>query len=247
MSSRLKIVGGRSATAFEFPWMVALVYEDEVICGGSLITDRHILTAAHCVISLPAKGKDKLKVYLRVFDKNNLDEAVMRNVTKIIIHPGYNTYTSENDIAIIKLSKKLQFTLEIHPVCLPCHNLNISGENVTVAGWGATTEDGDTSNTLQKVMLPIVDYHQCYEALSNYAFITLVPSMLCAGIREGGKDSCQGDSGGPLLWYGNGVWHQVGVVSWGEGCARANSYGVYTRITAFLHWINKHTKQKKDC
>jgi len=247
LANRNKIVGGRSATNNEFPWMAALVYEDVIICGGSVINDRYVLTAAHCVVSLTGKKRRKLRVYVKLFDKREMNSALYRRTKSVHLHPAYNVYTSENDMALLKLNKKVPFSAQLQPICLPCPDVNLTaGENVTVIGWGAVSESGETTETLQKVILPIVDYSECYRALSSYAFITLSPSMLCAGLLNGGQDSCQGDSGGPLVWKRNGVWTQVGVVSWGEGCARPNSYGVYSRLTAFIHWISQVTSDA-DC
>lgn len=141
LANRNKIVGGRSATNNEFPWMAALVYEDVIICGGSVINDRYVLTAAHCVVSLTGKKRRKLRVYVKLFDKREMNSALYRRTKSVHLHPAYNVYTSENDMALLKLNKKVPFSAQLQPICLPCPDVNLTaGENVTVIGWGAVSE-----------------------------------------------------------------------------------------------------------
>jgi len=108
-------------------------------------------------------------------------------------------------------------------------------DKATVIGWGRTMEGGDTSAVLRQVEIPIVSNETCQQSYPN----GITSNMMCAGREEGGRDSCQGDSGGPLMVRGSGQdWRQAGVVSFGIGCARPNFYGVYTRISQYLFWID---------
>ena len=112
------------------------------------------------------------------------------------------------------------------------------GQPLEVTGWGAMSEGGEGSRMLQKVEVPHVDTAVCDAEESYKGKITA--GMLCAGYAKGAKDACQGDSGGPLVWHKAGAGNfLVGVVSWGEGCARESKYGVYTRVTAYADWIDQ--------
>lgn len=115
----------------------------------------------------------------------------------------------------------------------------LSGKvNLTTAGWGRTSEGGSSSDALLKVEVPFVSANKCSASYPNQ----ITDRMICAGFDEGGKDSCQGDSGGPLV-KGNGSSRVlVGVVSWGEGCARPGKYGVYSKVSSVIDWINSVTK-----
>ena len=105
-------------------------------------------------------------------------------------------------------------------------------------GWGLTAENGLTSTHLREVTVPVVTNAVCSAGYASDG-ITIADTMLCAGSAQGGKDSCQGDSGGPIaIKDTNGTWKQIGVVSFGIGCARPNKYGVYTRVSEFIDWIN---------
>jgi hypothetical protein len=149
-------------------------------------------------------------------------------------HPGYNRNTLENDIAIVHLTRPMTQGVPIVPAK---HNdLASPGSQARVVGWGHTKEGGRVSPTLRRVAVPLVSNEQANRPASYNGHVT--SKMLAAGAT--GKDSCQGDSGGPLfLRNANGQLRQIGIVSWGEGCARQNKPGIYTRVTEYFDWIRR--------
>lgn len=155
------------------------------------------------------------------------------------IHPKYNRATNEADLAIIKLRTKTEFTEAIKPICLPQRNRDYAGQLAIVTGWGHTSFGGRGSPQLRQVSLPVWNNTQCDASYS----IAISDNMLCAGNKQGGKDSCQGDSGGPLMLQGpNKRWMVIGVVSWGIKCGQPNYPGVYTRVSKYIDWIHQNSK-----
>lgn len=173
-------------------------------------------------------------------------QKIDRKVAEVITHPKYNARNYDNDIAIIKLDEPVEFNEVLHPVCMPTPGRSFKGENGIVTGWGALKVGGPTSDTLQEVQVPILSQDECRK--SRYGN-KITDNMLCGGYDEGGKDSCQGDSGGPLHIVASGTReHQIaGVVSWGEGCAKAGYPGVYARVNRYGTWIKNLTKQACLC
>ena len=155
-------------------------------------------------------------------------------VSKIIKHENYNGFTISNDIALLKLESPLKLNKYVQGVTLPKPHQSTTGDCV-VTGWGALVEGGGVPTVLQKLTLPVITDDECRAV---YGHSQVLDSNLCAGIKEGGKDSCQGDSGGPL--YCNG--YQAGIVSWGYGCARPGYPGVYTEISYYVDWINENAQ-----
>ncbi len=184
-----------------------------------------MLTAAHCV--------DGITPTTIVTGITYLTERGQRfSPVKIIKHPYWDPETMDYDYALIKLSGKSSAkTVELLSL-----ELN-AGTYLTVAGWGLTKEDGYISSKLQKVTLPLVSQTTCSKVYPN-----LTSRMICAGYASGGKDSCQGDSGGPLVYKTSSNSYLVGVVSWGEGCAREGKYGVYAKVSAVKNWIETTIK-----
>ncbi len=219
-----KIVGGVEAAKGEFPFIVSLQgsYGGH-FCGGSLIKKDWVLTAAHCV---PGGIKT---VIAGLYDQSQTQGVEKFAVDKVIQHPDYNKQPQDWDFALVHLKGASKFT----PVALNKTELTGNVDLVT-AGWGYTEENGTIPNVLRKVTVPMVPAETCSAAYPG----SITDRMICAGLDAGGKDSCQGDSGGPLI-VGAGTQRALaGVVSWGEGCARPNKYGVYSKVTAALAWIN---------
>lgn len=231
-----RIVGGEETEVNEYPWHVGLVTSSMyLICGGSIISEDWVLTAAHCV-----DGIDIASVMIGDHDITSNSEtstARLVEVGQVISHPDYDSNTFDNDIALLKLSNSLEFSREVAPVCLPPDpNNQYVGVTATVTGWGATSEGGSTSPQLQEVDVPVLSNTVCS---SSYSSIT--SNMLCAGLTQGGKDSCQGDSGGPMVYADTDNYEQIGIVSFGIGCARPAYPGVYTRVTEYTNWISSNT------
>jgi len=245
-SRKKRIVGGKETEVSEYPWQIGMVHtgKSSVWCGGSVISDQWILTAAHCV---PKATTSNIEVLLGEHDYKDKTETneIRAKVTKIISHPKYNDQTMDMDFALLKLEKKIDFSANSHirPICLP-DNVNelYTNAEAIVTGWGTTSSGGSASSTLQEVMVKVISNSDCNKDYSG----KINSNMICA--KRSGKDACQGDSGGPLVSSngGDGVtagqnYEQVGVVSWGTGCAHAKYPGVYARTTTQLDWIRQET------
>jgi len=243
-----RIVGGEETEVSEYPWQVGMVSTgyNRVWCGGSVISDQWILTAAHCVTG---DSPSDIEVLLGEHDykDNSETNAIRAKITEIISHPNYNGNTYDMDFALLKLKKKIDFSANSHirPICLP-DNVNelYTNAEAIVTGWGTTSSGGSLSSTLQEVMVKVTSNSDCDKDYGGSGMIT--SNMICA--KRSGKDSCQGDSGGPLVSSngGDGVtagqnYEQVGVVSWGYGCAHPSYPGVYARTTTQLDWIKSKT------
>ncbi|XP_076233544.1 serine proteinase stubble [Calliopsis andreniformis] len=234
-----RIVGGQNADLGEWPWMAALFNGGRQFCGGSLIDDKHILTAAHCVANMNPWDVARLTVRLGDYNLKTHTEIrhIERRVKRVVRHRGFNLRTLYNDIALLTLSEPVQFSEQIRPICLPSGSQLYSGKSATVIGWGSLRESGPQPAILQEVSVPIWTNNECKVKYGAAAPGGIVDSFICAG--KATKDSCSGDSGGPLM-VNDGRWTQVGVVSWGIGCGKGQYPGVYTRVTHFLPWIYKN-------
>ncbi|XP_026230166.1 transmembrane protease serine 9-like isoform X2 [Anabas testudineus] len=229
-----KIVGGQVASQGSWPWQVSLQSSAGHFCGGSLINNQWVMTAAHCTILTSASS---VTVYLGLQTQGGSSPSQqIQTVSLIIIHPSYNFNSNDNDISLLKLSSPVNFTNFVLPVCLAASDSTFySGTDSWVTGWGATTSGGSGSQTLMEVEVPVVGNRQCN---CDYGVGSITNNMMCAGLSAGGKDSCQGDSGGPMVSKQSTRWIQSGIVSWGEGCALPNFPGVYTRVSQYQSWIN---------
>ncbi|KAF9697331.1 hypothetical protein EKO04_004996 [Ascochyta lentis] len=231
-----QIVGGVSAQAGDFPFIVSMQLDGDHICGGSLLDSTTVLTAAHCVEALPSKG-----VTIRAGSLKRNSGGVVSTVAQLIAHPGYNSTTSDSDVGILKLKTPIAETSTIKYASLAAAGTDPAPDTITtVAGWG-TEESGAESSpvALRKVNVPIISRSKCYdEYQKNDPPYPVTDTMICAGLDAGGKDACQGDSGGPLIEASSGT--VIGAVSWGIGCAAPKLPGVYARVSSLRDFIDKH-------
>ena len=228
-----RIVGGEQTDISQHPWQVALTVrmdDMDYLCGGSIIGELWIVTAAHCFGGEPAKAGD---VRAKAGATDYAATGVWSQIERVIIHEAYDRSTQQNDVALLKLKSPIAGRV----IKLAAASLVVPlGQPLEVTGWGATAEAGKTSSTLLRAIVPVADTGTCNAPAAYDGRIK--EGMMCAGYREGGVDSCQGDSGGPLVWRTPDGPVLVGIVSWGDGCARRLKYGIYTRISAFRDWID---------
>ncbi|XP_010222428.1 PREDICTED: transmembrane protease serine 6 [Tinamus guttatus] len=233
-----RIVGGTDSVEGEWPWQASLQVRGRHICGGTLIADRWVVSAAHCFQEERLASPSVWTVYLGKYLQNATSHTeVSFKVDRLFLHPYYEEDSHDYDVALLQLDHPVISSPFIQPICLPApSHLFEPGLHCWITGWGAIKEGGRISNMLQKVDVQLIQHDICSEA---YHYM-ISPRMLCAGYRKGKKDACQGDSGGPLACKEpSGKWFLAGLVSWGMGCARPNYYGVYTRITQVLGWMNQ--------
>jgi secreted trypsin-like serine protease len=256
------IVNGKPAEDHKWPWQIRIFYNDTDAkggCGGSLISKQWVLTAAHCVVFEDNGQRTFVDKAIIGYGANNLDQLKRVNTAQIIPHADYDPATHSNDIALIKLAEPIEFGTGTAAVDLGTNQLykKLAGTKATVTGWGYTYDidkfqranpgvDVDESvlapNELQEVDVPIQDLEKCRANYQALAGIPVPDGQLCAGLKVGGKDSCQGDSGGPLVAVdptSKKGYRQIGVVSWGIGCAEAKLFGVYTRTDFYVDWIKQ--------
>ena len=220
-----RIVGGQDAPADLFPHQVSLQTRSGFhYCGGSVIDDDWILTAAHCV---DGSWPGDIRVESGITELSDFGEK--RRVDEIVVHPDYDSWSQDNDIALLRLKRGISAP----PVALLDASAEASlasaGTLATVSGWGTLSSGGTSPDALQYVDVPVVSEAECEAA---YGAGDITDGMICAGDTvNGGIDSCQGDSGGPLVVSDGTQWVQAGVVSWGYGCADADYPGVYARVS----------------
>lgn len=237
--SNTRIVGGTHVRVGEFPWMVSLMSMTaypNLFCGGVLISQRHVLTAAHCVNGRHARSSMWVRLGEHDYRKSEESPHIECRIANITNHPDFNSDTYAYDIALITLETPVQYNDHIRPVCLPPPEESFTGVEATVTGWGTTKFNGRLSSILNKVQVPVWSNEECTEALG----VSFLDTSMCAGNPEGGKDACQDDSGGPLMVQDNDRWTLIGLVSWGVKCAMPNKPGVYTKVNFFLDWIENN-------
>ncbi|XP_041637464.1 coagulation factor X-like [Cheilinus undulatus] len=239
-SSMTRIVGGENCPPGECPWQALLMNEeDRGFCGGTILNEYIILTAAHCM-------NQSRYIYIKLgeFDvfEDDGNEAV-HMVETIVTHRGFNPNTYHNDIALIKVATPIKFTRYILPACLPeadfAEKVLMKEPNGLVSGFGRIGEGQQTSPTLKRLAVPYIDRHICIESTP----LRISQRMFCAGYDTEAKDACQGDSGGPHVTRYGSTFFVTGVVSWGEGCARRGKFGVYTQVSKYIRWIREGTEK----
>jgi secreted trypsin-like serine protease len=236
-----EIVGGTIAAAGRWPWQVGLVQANissnfnAQFCGGTLVDDLFVVTAAHCITENNGSVTPKAEIRVLTGTQSLATGGTRRVVDRIVRHPSYNDDTTDFDIAVIKLrtaapGKKARLITAAQEA-----DLAAAGDRAYVTGWGSLNGGNNFPNELYEVNVPIVARTNCNDGNSYEGAVTT--RMICAG--ETGKDSCQGDSGGPLVVRDSQNRYQMlaGVVSWGTGCALPNFYGVYSRVAVLRRWL----------
>ncbi|CAH1179170.1 unnamed protein product [Phaedon cochleariae] len=245
-----KIVGGSNADKGEFPWLVSITRRGGHFCGGTVITNKFVMTAGHCLCT--GIDQDRLlptsiKITMAQHDLSHKDaDAYQMAVEAITVHPGYECDRPKDDIAILEVAGTIRWSETVLPACLPLEGNENDFANLlaTVAGWGWTNEDsnkGRRANNLQKAKINVFETNTCRAWYKSQGKQTRIQdSHICAGYENGGIDACWADSGGPLMVNSNGQNDQmivVGVVSTGIGCARPYLPGIYTRVSDYIPWI----------
>ncbi|XP_049870225.1 trypsin beta-like [Pectinophora gossypiella] len=198
-------------------------------CGGSIISSRAVLTAAHCVVSYE-DSPSLLRV--TVGSSYRLSGGKSYDLSKVISHVEYSPETLMNDIAMLVTSKDIAFSASVSSITFATSNLYLpTGTEALISGFGLVEQGGLASPVLLAARVQIVEQTVCARAYQRIT--TIHPGMVCANATNPPRDSCQGDSGGPLVAQG----YLAGIVSWGEGCASAVYPGVYTRVSEYSNWI----------
>ncbi|KAM3591319.1 uncharacterized protein V6R79_000195 [Siganus canaliculatus] len=238
-----RIVGGVDATEGAWPWQVDIQTSTSGhICGGTVITENWVLSAAHCFPNPSDVSSYIIYVGRHQLNGFNMHQSTHR-VKRVVVPSGYVEPHSGKDIALVQLSSPITWSDYVRPICLPASGTLFPGGMVcSVTGWGHIRDDVPLPGvgTLQEVQVPIIPQSSCQEMYETNPSerVDILYDMICAGYQEGGKDSCQGDSGGPLTCQMvNGTWVQAGVVSFGLGCAHTNRPGVYARLTSYSDFI----------
>ncbi|XP_046448092.1 brachyurin-like isoform X2 [Daphnia pulex] len=246
-NSWMRIVGGVETAPNEFPWQVFLVLEKAnhqlFSCGGSLISDRWILTAAHCLENVAI-----VHVTLGAHNVDDDQEIHQENYRSrdYYIHPDWDSNTLQGDIGLIRLPQSIDFSDYVRPICLdsPSESLNdYVGETVVLTGWGLYSDGGGTSSVLRKTSAEVITNQECYEQYDSL----ITDDMMCTSTTNH-HGTCNGDSGGPMhLEMADGSWKQIGIVSFGSnlGCEKGYPNG-FTRVSSFATWIQNTTAQMSN-
>uniref|UniRef100_R4FI20 SP1-Oct-5 n=1 Tax=Octopus cyanea TaxID=34525 RepID=R4FI20_OCTCY len=230
-AAKEQIVAGKPAKPCEFPSIVHLLFDTHdgtYACGGTLLSNRHVLTASHCF----AEGTHAIRVRIGDIDVEN--PAVLTiNADSWAMHPQYTSTPMRNDVALIRLETPVTFTNCIKPSPLPPSNTVYDNKKCIAAGWGAVKAGAHGPPTLHYVAMPVINHEKCKKKMT---YANLIKQHLCAGdFVEGGASTCVGDSGGPLYCPDRGNMVVAGITSFGYECAL--DAAIFTDVSYFRKWI----------
>lgn len=239
LNHELRIVGGKPGKIENFPYLAALLHRGIVRCGSSIINENTIVTAAHCFKDV---FLEKLKVRVGSAFGEKLGTVI--DVADYVIHPKYSMLIQNFDLAVVWLKSPIVFEMNIQPISLPEANEELPyGQKGVVAGWGRISEKGSFPDNFHFFQPVILKREKCIKTGGGgYDTWRITDAMFCAGFLEGGKDSCKSDSGGPFVVNKK----LVGVVSFGEGCARPKLPGVYANVAFMRSWLDQVMSEKKS-
>ena len=254
-----RIVGGHDVAIGAHPWFAGLMYKEWLICGATVISDRLLVTAAHCVLHLKSVHKYKI-----ILGSSSVGSGVVYELSAMERHPAYKDYLPYNDIAILVTDRPMVISGQSHlrAACLPPPSMvkfEMSRKIGSIVGFGTLYFEGPIPITIQEAAVPIIDNKICTAVygrnhdkrnkstnddadesdLADFFVHGWLDSLICAGYGNGEVDACQGDSGGPLLMVIDGRWTLMGIISIGFKCAEPGFPGVYTRVSSYLDWIHK--------
>uniref|UniRef100_A0A7M5X8Q4 Peptidase S1 domain-containing protein n=2 Tax=Clytia hemisphaerica TaxID=252671 RepID=A0A7M5X8Q4_9CNID len=236
-----RVIGGKDAKAHSWPWQIGLHRSGEFMCGGSLINQQWVVTAAHCVF-----GREAFRFQVKLGDHNRkVDEGEQFiQVSRIIVHEQYRSSKFNNDIALLKLERPAIFGRNVQPVCLPNQGDSPQvGSKCYLTGWGKMTHPGFSVNILQQLALTIQSKQAC---TAKNKVTPITNQMLCAANTDvsANQSGCHGDSGGPFVCQNSdGSWTLHGAVSWGSPrCDIKEAFTVFARVGQYRHWIEQNMK-----
>uniref|UniRef100_A0A8C4X320 Acrosin n=1 Tax=Erpetoichthys calabaricus TaxID=27687 RepID=A0A8C4X320_ERPCA len=240
MAPEARIIGGTVARRGAWPWQVSFQFLDDVVytmyCGGCIITNYWVLTAAHCF-------NGKLRVVAGVHNIKHPEATIQISNISLKSNWSFDAKLRYHDIAVVRLATPVAFNNFVQPICMTTDYSRLDFLNCHISGWGVTTTSrwNAPSEMLRTHVVKVFSDEQCFGALYLYK----KDFMMCAGLEDGGADTCQGDSGGPLQCSDKtGNYYLVGITSFGRGCAEKGSPGIYTRVSNYKDWwVTRSPKQ----